>query len=122
VLWFVPIRDDAACLEWHHFPKVPDRRARITGFLDAYGTESLHPFDVAEDRGVEPQRTWAAEGRGDEEAAEIRWIEENRFLFTLREPQRRSSSRANASACRRPMRLSARSSRLGLRPSTIASG
>jgi aminoglycoside phosphotransferase (APT) family kinase protein len=99
LLWFAPMRDDAACLEWHHFPEVPDRRARITAFLDAYGTGTLPSFDVAEaviqrrhatiehvrslaDQGVEPQRTWVAEGSLHEEAAEIDWIERNRSLFT----------------------------------------
>jgi Ser/Thr protein kinase RdoA (MazF antagonist) len=37
LLWFAPLRDDEACLEWHHFTEVPDRRARISAFLDAYG-------------------------------------------------------------------------------------
>lgn len=100
LLWFAPMRDDAACREWHHFLKVPDRRARITDFLDAYGTGTLPSFDVAEavihrrqatiehcrslaDQGVEPQRTWVAEGSLREEAAEIHWIEMNRSLFTL---------------------------------------
>ena len=98
LLWFAPMRDDAACLRWHHFTEVPDRRTRITAFLDAYGP--LPSFDPAEavinrrhatielvrslaDRGVEPQRTWVADGSLDEEAAEIRWIETNRFLFRL---------------------------------------
>jgi len=99
LLWFAPMRDDAACLGWHHFPEVPDRRERITAFLDAYGT--LPVFDVAEavirrrratiehvrslaDQGVEPQRTWVAEGSLEEEAAEIDWIVTNRSRFTLR--------------------------------------
>jgi len=34
------------------------------------------------DQGVEPQRTWVAEGSLDEEIAEIAWIERNRGLFT----------------------------------------
>lgn len=96
LLWFAPMRDDASALEWHHFPQVPDRRGRIEAFLDAYGMPA--DFDVAEavvrrrratiehvrhhaDLGHEPQRTWVAEGSLEEEAAEIRWIEENRSLF-----------------------------------------
>jgi len=96
LLWFAPMRDDAAALEWHHFPTVPDRRARIDAFLDAYGMPA--DFDVADavvrrrqstiehvrslaEQGVEPQRTWVAEGSLEHEAAEIRWIEENRGLF-----------------------------------------
>jgi Ser/Thr protein kinase RdoA (MazF antagonist) len=97
LLWFAPMRDDESCLAWHHFPQVPDRRARIDAFLDAYGM--LADLDVADavirrrqatiehvrslaDQGVEPQRTWVAEGSLEEEAAEINWIEANRQLFT----------------------------------------
>ena len=97
LVWFAPLRDDEACLEWHHFPEVPDRRARIMAFLDAYGMAP--DFDVAEavidrrrvtieherslaEQGVEPQRTWVAEGSLDEAAAEIDWVERNRSLFT----------------------------------------
>ncbi len=75
-----------------------DRRTRITAFLNAYGP--LPSFDVAEvvinrrhatidlvrslaEQGVEPQRTWVAEGSLDVEAAEIEWIETNRSLFML---------------------------------------
>ena len=96
LLWFAPMRDDQASLEWHHFPRVPDRRARIEAFLDAYGMPT--DFDVVDavvrrrratvehvrflaGQGREPQRTWVAEGSLDEEAAEIAWIEENRSLF-----------------------------------------
>jgi hypothetical protein len=96
LLWFAPMRDDESSLEWHHFPEVPDRRARIDAFLEAYGMPG--DVDVAEavirrrqatiehvrflaDQGVEPQRTWVAQGGLEDEAAEIRWIEENRPLF-----------------------------------------
>ena len=71
-------------------------RTLIDAFLDAYGMPA--DFDVADavvrrrqstiehvrslaDQGVEPQRTWVAEGSLEHEAAEIRWIEENRGLF-----------------------------------------
>ena len=97
LLWFAPMRDDESSLAWHHFPQVPDRRARIDAFLDAYGMEP--DFDVAAavirrrhatiehvrflaDQGREPERTWVAEGSIEEEAAEIDWIEANRTLFT----------------------------------------
>lgn len=97
LLWFAPMRDDESCLAWHHFPQVPNRRARIDAFLDAYGM--LADLDVADavirrrlatiehvrslaDQGVEPQRTWVEEGSLEEEAAEINWIEANRTLFT----------------------------------------
>jgi Phosphotransferase enzyme family len=96
LLWFAPMRDDASTLGWHHFPQVPDRRARIDAFLHAYGM--VGDFDVADvvvrrrhatiehvrslaDHGVEPQRTWVAEGSLEIEAAEIDWIEANRALF-----------------------------------------
>ena len=96
LLWFAPMREDEACLAWHHFPGVPDRRARIEAFLDAYGMPA--DFDVADavvrrrrstiehvrslaDQGHEPQRTWVAEGSLEDEEAEIAWIEENRPLF-----------------------------------------
>ena len=99
LLWFAPMRDDAACLDWHHFPEVPHRAERITAFLDAYGAEVLPQFDAADavirrrhatiehvralaDKGVEPQRTWVADGSLVEEAAEIHWIDTNRGLFS----------------------------------------
>ena len=96
--WFAPLRDDASALEWHHFPQVPDRLARIEAFLDAYGMAS--DLDVADavvrrihstiehvrflaDRGQEPQRTWIAEGAVErQELAEVAWIEEHRSLFS----------------------------------------
>lgn len=98
LLWFAPIRDDEAALEWHHFAQVPDRRARVEAFLDAYGMAA--DFDVADavvrrrrrtidhvrflaDQGQEPQKTWVAEGSVErEELAEIAWIEENGALFS----------------------------------------
>lgn len=97
LLWFAPMRDDQSSMEWHHFPHVPDRRARIEAFLDAYGIPA--DFDVADavirrrhatiehvrflaGQGQEPQKTWVAEGSLEDEAAEIRWIEDNRSLFS----------------------------------------
>lgn len=94
--WFAPARSDEHALEWHHFPEVPDRRERIDAFLAAYG--ALPEFDHVEaiarriettmaiersfaDAGVEPQRTWVAEGHLDEEAAEVRWVREHRALL-----------------------------------------
>lgn len=96
LLWFAPLRDDEDCLDWHHFPQVPDRRARIDAFLDAYGP--LAAFDVADaaidrrwstiatmralaERGIEPQRTWVAEGAVSVEISEIHWIDTNRYLL-----------------------------------------
>ncbi len=94
--WFAPFRDDANALEWHHFPEVPDRRARVETFLDAYGP--LPEFDIAEaiatraeatmeherslaEQGIEPQRTWVAEGSLEAQALEVRWIRQHRHLL-----------------------------------------
>jgi hypothetical protein len=94
--WFVPLRADEHALDWHHFPEVPDRRHRVRVFLEAYG--DLPAFDVAEvvagrmratrdlmssraAQGVEPQRTWVADGAVERENEEIRWVEAHRHLF-----------------------------------------
>ncbi|MCY7402406.1 MAG: phosphotransferase [Nocardioides sp.] len=86
--WFAPARDDEMARTWHHFPTVPDRAGRVHTFLDAYG--GLPPFDVAEavairmeatmamelslaEAGVEPQRTWVAEGSQEWSAGEVQW-------------------------------------------------
>jgi hypothetical protein len=88
--WFAPLRSDRDSLEWHHFPAVPVRRERVRTFLEAYGR--LPPFDVVDavtgriravitlrgqlaDQGIEPQRTWVADGADDRDEEEIRWIE-----------------------------------------------
>ena len=95
--WFVPLRADDHVLDWHHFSEVPDRRHRVRVFLEAYG--DLSAFDVADavarriratrdlmaslaNDGVEPQHTWVADGALEREDQEIRWIEENRRLFS----------------------------------------
>jgi hypothetical protein len=95
--WFVPVRADEHVLDWHHFPAVPDRRHRVRVFLDAYG--DLPAFDVVDavtrrmrgtrelmrslaDHGVEPQRTWVADGALEREDAEIRWVEDHRDLLS----------------------------------------
>ena len=76
---------------------MPDRAARISTFLDAYG-EGLPAFDVAEavanrmgvtmalelslaDEGVEPQRTWVEEGSQEWAAGEVRWVRDNADLL-----------------------------------------
>jgi hypothetical protein len=96
VRWFAPFRSDEMTLEWHHFPRVPNRRERTRLFIEAYG--DLPQFDVAEavirsihyvtarmmelaEQGVEPQRTWVADGAGESEEAEVRWIETHRALL-----------------------------------------
>jgi len=82
-------------LIWHHFPTVPDRAARVRTFLQTYG--GLPSFDVAEaiatrmeatvvielslaQAGVEPQRTWVAEGNQEWAAGEARWVREHASL------------------------------------------
>ena len=91
--WFAPLRSDAHALEWHHFPVVPDRAARVRTFVEAYG--DLPAFDVADAvierirsvirlrgdlaaRGIEPQRTWVEDGAAERDLEEIAWIEEHR--------------------------------------------
>ena len=95
--WFTPARDDEMALTWHHFPSVPDRAARVRTFLDAYGA-GLPDFDVAEtvatrmeatmalelslaEAGIEPQRTWVADGSQDWAAGEVRWVRDNAHLL-----------------------------------------
>ncbi|MGI8524077.1 MAG: hypothetical protein ACR2K3_12335 [Nocardioides sp.] len=98
---FAPARNDDHALDWHHFPDVPDRRARIRAFLDAHGDLpelDLPGFDLVEamarrvertvaigtalaERGIEPQRTWATEGHFEEEKAEAQWIRDHRALL-----------------------------------------
>lgn len=94
--WFTPARDDEMTLTWHHFPTVPDRAARVRAFLDAYG--GLPRFDVAEavatrmeatmalelslaQAGVEPQRTWVADGSQKWAAGEVRWVRDHAQLL-----------------------------------------
>lgn len=94
--WFAPARTDEQVLDWHHFREVPDRAARIRAFLDAYG--ELPGFDVPEaiarrmestmsqelalaQAGVEPQRTWVADGSQDEAAQEVRWVRDHADLL-----------------------------------------
>ena len=96
--WFAPLRSDAHALEWHHFPEVPDRGDRVRAFVAAYG--GLPAFDVADEvmarirsvirlrgelaaRGVEPQRTWVADGAEERDLEEIAWIEEHRHELTV---------------------------------------
>ncbi len=93
----VPFRDDATVRAWHHFAEVPDRRARLEVFADAYGLTStvelvddviarqrltiLHVEGLAA-RGLEPQATWVRDDTLDESRRRLAWTEENRSLFT----------------------------------------
>lgn len=84
--WFAPLRSDKHVLEWHHFPAVPNRARRVRTFLDAYG--ELPKFDAISavirrmratgelelslaNQGVEPQRSWVADGSEEREAEEV---------------------------------------------------
>ena len=94
--WFAPLRSDAHALDWHHFPVVPDRAARVRTFLEAYG--DLPAFDVADAvieriravitlrgdlaaAGIEPQATWVADGAEERDLEEIAWIEAHREVL-----------------------------------------
>lgn len=96
--WFAPLRSDEHARDWHHFPSVPDRLARVQAFVEAYG--DLPPFDVVDvvtdrirsvirlrrqlaDQGIEPQRTWVADGAEERDAEEIDWIEAHRGELAL---------------------------------------
>jgi len=96
--WFAPLRANDHVLSWHHFPAIPDRRQRVRTFIDAYG--DLPPFDVASTvigrmqatsnlvlalahHGVEPQRSWVADGFQARETEEMNWIEKHRDELTI---------------------------------------
>lgn len=94
--YVAPFRDDAHAMRWHDFTAPPDRARRIAVFAEAYGLVTtdglvdavirrqqltcLHVRTLAE-RGLEPQRTWVAEGCLNELAARVRWSSDNRALF-----------------------------------------
>jgi len=93
----VPFRDDATALSWHHFAEVPDRRARLEVFAEAYGlTDTVGLVDEVIDRqrltithvqelaarGLEPQASWVGDGTIDEYSRLVAWAEANRHLFT----------------------------------------
>lgn len=94
--WFGPLRHDEHALDWHHFPAVPDRRARVAAYVAAYGdlpsfdvvTEAVAVMRRTRDRmaelaalGVEPQRRWVAEGALEDEDEEIAWVLAHRHLL-----------------------------------------
>jgi hypothetical protein len=108
--WFAPVRSDEHALEWHHFPVVPDRAARIRTFLTAYGErpDRAGPDDegpgewgirdwveaiaarieatvatatALAHQGVEPQRTWLEAGDLDTELDDARWVRAHRHLL-----------------------------------------
>lgn len=94
--YVAPFRDDAHAMRWQGFTTPPQRARRIAVFAEEYGLAGvaglvdavirrqemtcLHVRALAE-RCLEPQRTWVAEGFGDELAARVRWSRRNRSLF-----------------------------------------
>lgn len=91
--YLAPLRDDADCLRWHGFAGVPDRSARVRAFVDAYGLalttaqvvaavlarkrRTLDEVASLAARGMEPQRTWVAEGYLLTGAEHLEWAEAN---------------------------------------------
>jgi len=94
--YVAPFRDDEDCTRWLRYPDVPDRLRRMAVFVDEYGADAIGgPTDLAslaasvidvqreilasDERfaaaGVEPQRTWVAEGLADKQRARIAWSE-----------------------------------------------
>ena len=91
--YLAPLRDDADCLRWHGFDTVPDRSARVRAFVEAYELD-LASMDVVAAvlarkrrtldevaslaaRGMEPQRTWVAEGYLLTSAEHLAWADAN---------------------------------------------
>jgi aminoglycoside phosphotransferase (APT) family kinase protein len=92
-----PFRDDTQAMRWQGFDAPPDRAARIAVFAEEYGLPSVDGLvDAVICRqettgvwvraqaalGLEPQRTWVAQGFCDELAARVQWSKDNRTLFT----------------------------------------
>jgi len=83
-----PFRDDEQAMRWQGFDAPPDRARRIEVFAEEYGLPTvdglvdavirrqeltgIHVRMLA-DQGLEPQRTWVAEGYLDEMAARAQW-------------------------------------------------
>ena len=95
--YVAPFRDDAQAMRWQGFDAPPDRARRISVFAEEYGLASadglveavirrqeragVHVRALAE-RGLEPQRTWVAQGVSEELAERVQWSRDNRALFT----------------------------------------
>ncbi len=91
-----PFRDDTHAIRWQGFPTPPDRQHRIAVFAEAYGLTSTRGLvdavikrqelsaaqtqDLAA-KGLEPQRTWVADGYLDHLAALTQWAHDNRSAF-----------------------------------------
>lgn len=97
--YLAPLRPDEDCLRWHGFLEVPDRAARLRTFLDAYGSRATPAEAVAAvlarkrrtaeevadlaRRGLEPQRTWVAEGFLARNAEHLAWAEAHAAALLL---------------------------------------
>ncbi|MEE6257064.1 aminoglycoside phosphotransferase family protein [Plantactinospora sonchi] len=94
--YVAPFRDDVECRRWLAYPEVPDRRARLETFAEAYGltsTDGLVDEVFRQQRqvrervrqlaaaGVEPQAGWVANGHLDTLDARIAWSVAHRRLF-----------------------------------------
>jgi aminoglycoside phosphotransferase (APT) family kinase protein len=92
-----PFRDDAQAMRWQGFDAPPDRARRIATFAEEYGMPTVEGLvdavirrqemarirvRASADLGLEPQRTWVADGFCDELAARVQWSKDNRTLFT----------------------------------------
>jgi aminoglycoside phosphotransferase (APT) family kinase protein len=91
--YLVPFRSDEAAVPWHGFTEPPDRPRRMALFAQAYGlpgtaglvdavlerqrATSEHVALLAAD-GIEPQRTWVAQGFLAQLESRLAWGAENR--------------------------------------------
>ncbi len=92
----VPFRNDEACLNWHHFPEVPDRKHRVKVFAEAYGT--TYTANIAQEvadmqravgkyeeylakKGLQPQGNWVANGDLEVIEKRAKWTEAHKDLF-----------------------------------------
>lgn len=91
--YLAPLRSDEDSVRWHGFTSPPDRARRLRIFLDAYGTDippaeavalvlerkrrtEVEVADLAA-RGLEPQRTWVADGFLERSREHRVWAEAN---------------------------------------------
>ncbi|WP_091664710.1 aminoglycoside phosphotransferase family protein [Micromonospora auratinigra] len=97
--YLAPFRDDAHAMRWQGFTAPPDRVRRIELFAEEYGMATGEGLVEAvirrqqltgrnvralAERGLEPQRSWVADGFCDELASRVQWSKDNRALFTSR--------------------------------------
>ncbi|SCF01211.1 Phosphotransferase enzyme family protein [Micromonospora mirobrigensis] len=95
--YLAPFRDDAHAMRWQGFTAPPDRVRRIELFAEEYGMATSEGLVEAvirrqqltgrnvralAERGLEPQRSWVADGFCDELASRVQWSKDNRALFT----------------------------------------